>query len=454
MLLMALFFVFTASGADEAVRTDKLLSGYVPGGGPGCAAGVVWQGKVVYAKGFGLASLEHGAPITPKSVFYLASVSKQFMAFAILLLEQQGKLSVDDPVGKHVAQLPAHTAAITLRQLLHHTGGVRDYLTIGALSGFSADHVWTEHAFLRTVARQGALNFAPGTEHLYSNSGYVLLSLAAQKVIGGKLDPWMKANVWGPLGMEQSRWQHDHRDPVEGRALGYSAAGSNWKISNSMLDTVGDGGMYSSLADLLRWAANFDEGKPGARLLERMGEPGKLADGRVLPGGYGMGLARGTYRGLATVAHGGALGGYRTMLLRVPQERFTVVSLCNNGRMNTNEIAQKITDVWLEGKLGAVTPQPARKQERTASKPKPTTAEQRQQLSGDWFSAELEAVYRLRDVNGKLMLEAGEEAAMELFAAGEGKVGADGGTLELRNGILRLDAGRVRGIEFRRWGGK
>lgn len=438
-----------AFGANEEARTDQVFAAFAKPGTPGCAAGVVRDGKVLYSKGHGFANLEHGVALTPKSSFYLASVSKQFLAFAVLLAEKQGKLSIDDPVGRHVEGLPAHTAAVTLRQLLHHTGGVRDYLMLGSLAGLSTDHVWTERAALRAIARQKALNFAPGSEHLYSNSGYVLLSLAMQKAIGGKLDGWMKENVWTPLGMTNSRWQHDHADPVPARATGYIGpiGASGWKIGNSMLDTIGDGGMYSSLEDLLRWAANFEEGKLGASLLDRMSQP--------VAKEYGMGLARSKYRGLETVAHGGALAGYRTMVFRIPARKFTVVCLCNNGSANSSTLSQRVADVWLENEFEGAPPAPVVPEAPKPAKLTTPTAEQRASLAGEWFSAELEATYRIRDLDSKLWLEAGDSPPVELQVTEDNKFRPVRIpiTLERRKDTLVLDAGRVRGIEFRPAGG-
>lgn len=443
--LLAVAVACTAFGADEESRTDLVFTAFSKPGAPGCAAGVVREGKVLYAKGHGLANLEHSIALTPKSTFYLASVSKQFMAFAVLLAEQQGKLSIDDPVGKYVEGLPAHTAAVTLRQLLHHTGGVRDYLMLSSLAGFSTDHVWTERAALRAIARQKALNFAPGSEHLYSNSGYVLLSLAVQNAIGGKLDGWMRENVWTPLGMTVSRWQHDHSDPVPGRASGYLASlgSAGWKTGNSMLDTIGDGGMYASLEDLLKWAANFDDGKLGAALLERMSQP--------VANGYGMGLARSKYRGLETVAHGGALAGYRTMVFRVPSRKFTVVCLCNNGSANPTALSQRVADIWLEGAFEGAPAAPAVQEAPNPAKLSPPTAEQRASIAGEWFSSELEATYRIRDLDGKIFLEAGDSPPVELQVTEENKFrpARIPFTLERRKDALVLDAGRVRGIEFK-----
>jgi len=458
LVLLVLLTITAASAAgDEEKRTDALFERFTKAS-PGCAVGAMRDGKILFSRGYGVADLEHNVAISPASVFYLASVSKQFLAFAVLLLEQQGKLSRADLIGKHLPGLPPHTARVTLQQLLHHTGGVRDYLTLGMMAGFSPDHVWTERAALEWISRQQALNFEPGTEHLYSNSGYVLLSLAAQRVTGGRLQEWMKANVYGPLGMNSSRWQHDHRDPVERRAHGYNLGpgGQGWKISDSLLDTIGDGGMYSSVEDLLRWAANFDTRKLGAQLLDAMAKPGLLAGNVAIANGYGMGLAKGSYRGLETIVHGGGLGGYRTMFFRVPSRSFTVICLCNNGTANPGEFAQRTADIWLDGQFPRPVPE-APKPTQIAKQPEMmvVSSEIRQAITGRWWSDELAAVYRFYDDNGKFTLAIGDAEPIEVGGAAGGLLRARG--LELtpvRSGDrvtgIMLGAGRVRGILLRR----
>lgn len=455
----SLFCAIAALGANETQRTDALFAAFEVPNTPGCAVGVMRDGKTMYAKGHGLANLEQSAPITPKSIFYLASVSKQFMAFAILQLEREGKLSTSDPIGRYVPGLPADTAAVTLRQLLHHTGGVRDYLTLGAVAGLSQDHVWTEHAMMLWLARQRALNFAPGSEHLYSNSGYVLLSLAAQKVAGAKLNDWMKQKVWTPLGMDQSRWQHDHNDPIPLRASGYVPSRTQgWKIGNSMLDTVGDGGMYSSVEDMMRWARNFDMPKLGGEFLDRMAQPGTLNDGSAIANGYGMGLSKTKYRGFDAVGHGGSLAGYRTTLFRIPEKKFTVVCLCNDGGASPARLSRQVADIWLEGEFESAAPPDIAPAATPAPMQSAPSVAQTKAFAGSWFSPELEAVYRIRIEDGKLLLEAGDSVPRELQANEKGQLIPlnTGGALQIKQSgtgqgdILVLDAGRIRGIEFRR----
>jgi CubicO group peptidase (beta-lactamase class C family) len=188
---------------------------------PGCAVGVT-RGTTVLATGaYGMAELEHGVRLTPQSVFYMASVSKQFMALSILLLESDGKLHLDDRAKIFIPELPDHASAITVRQLLHHTSGLRDYLTLSQLAGNSSDHVITERSVLSALARQARLNFEPGTEHLYSNSGYALLAIIVHRVAGRPLDEFARERIFAPLGMRSTRFQHDHAAPITGRAIGY-----------------------------------------------------------------------------------------------------------------------------------------------------------------------------------------------------------------------------------------
>jgi CubicO group peptidase (beta-lactamase class C family) len=173
----------------------------------------------------------------------------------------------------------------------------------------------------------------------------VLLSLVIKRVTGKNLDAFARERIFGPLGMNSTRFQHDHSALVPGRAIGYERRDGVWHTFNSMLDVVGDGGLYSSVADMLHWLANFDNSRVGAKALETMRTPGKLSNGTTIP--YGMGLVPGNMRGLATVEHGGGLGGYRTEVLWLPQQRLSVVCLCNNGTADSAALAREVAQVYL-----------------------------------------------------------------------------------------------------------
>jgi CubicO group peptidase (beta-lactamase class C family) len=394
-------------------------------------------------------------PLTPQSVFYMASVSKQFMALSTLILERDQKLRLDDRVRTYIPELPDHAATITIRQLLHHTSGLRDYLTLSALAGNPPDFVITERAVLNTLARQTRLNFEPGAEHLYSNSGYVLLSIIVHRVSGRPLDEFARERIFTPLGMRATRFQHDHTAPIPGRAIGYVRRSDSWRIANSSLDVVGDGGMYSTVDDMLRWAAAFERPE-FAPLLSRMQTPGTLGDGRAIGNGYGMGLGQGTYRGLAAVSHGGALAGYRTSFLRLPSEKLTVVTLCNNATANTGRLSQLVAEVFTPTGMSAAAPAAGGAPPQPPSR-SPVPRDLGQALSGVFYSAELDATYRIVSGTDAVTVEAGSNApvALSLTAADRLSAPPFQELVPVRDGAGRitgftLNAGRVRDIGFTR----
>jgi CubicO group peptidase (beta-lactamase class C family) len=448
-LLGARIFGQAAPPSVEAIFKDFAADS------PGCAVGATRGGEPLAARAFGTADLEHGVPLTPQSVFYMASVSKQFMALSILLLERDQKLRLDDRVRTYIPELPEHAATITIRQLLHHTSGLRDYLTLSALAGNPPDFVITERAVLNTLARQTKLNFEPGAEHLYSNSGYVLLSIVVHRVSGRPLDEFARERIFTPLGMRSTRFQHDHTVPIPGRAIGYVRRGESWRIANSALDVVGDGGMYSTVDDMLRWAAAFERPE-FAPLLSRMQTPGTLGDGKAIGNGYGMGLAQGTYRGLQTVAHGGALAGYRTSFLRLPSEKLTVVTLCNNATANAGRLAPMVAEHYAPAGMSAAAPAaggpPPQPPPRT-----PVPRELAAALAGVFYSPELDATYRIVAGTDATTLEAGSNAPVVLSLTAPDRLSAPAvpELAPVRDGAgritgLTLNAGRVREISFTR----
>ena len=319
---------------------------------PGCAVGVEKDGVPVFSKGYGMADLEHTVPITPKTMFYMASVSKQFTALTVLMLAKENKLALTDSVRKYVPELPAYADKITLYHLLTHTSGVRDYFALGALSGLPDDTAYSDDLVLRMLSRQKGLNFEPGTSFLYSNSGYVLLSIIVKRVAGRPLDAVARSHVFAPLGMNETLFQHDHTGLIRNKAFGYDRRGDAWHASNSRLDVVGDGGLYSSIDDMFRWTHNFDVPSVAADSLRAMQAPATLANGKAIE--YGMGLAPGLYRGLKVIEHSGGLAGYRTEDMWFPSERLAVVVLCNSGAADPMQLARRVADLYLKG-----APQPA-----------------------------------------------------------------------------------------------
>jgi len=344
----------TAAAPDAArqARVDAVFAGY-GSATPGCTVGVEQNGRTLLTRGYGAADIEAKRALTPTSSVYMASVSKQVTAMAVLLLVEDGKLKLDDRARAILPELPAYADQVTVRQLLTHNSGLRDFFTLGALSGIGNEHPYSEKDMLDLIGRQQGLDFEPDTDHLYSNSGYVALSLIVQRVSGQRLDDFARARIFTPLGMTQTRFQHDHTQAVPEKANGYVKNGDGWKVSNSNLDLVGDGGLYSTAGDMLRWIANMDSGKVGAKSVALMRESARLKDGKAT--GYGMGLSPASYRGLPLVHHGGALAGYRTMTWWFPTEKLGIVISCNNGTARSDELAGKVANVFLDGKLKPAT---------------------------------------------------------------------------------------------------
>jgi len=375
---------------DKAAAAVDQALGRISEGSPGCAIGVVADGETLVTGCRGLANLELRAPITPSSRFYLASVSKQVTAMAVLLAVEAGQLDLDSSIRKVIAELPSYMDDVTVRRLLEHTSGIRDYFSLGFLGGLSPEHVFTETDVLELVGRQQALNFAPGTDILYSNSGYVLLSIAVARATGKPLDGFAREAIFEPLGMAASRFQHDHALIVPDKASGYQQRGDEWLTANSMLDVVGDGGMYASLEDMLAWTRNLLSPRVGADAISQMKAPVSLLSGG--PTGYGMGLGVGAHRGLAIVEHGGGLAGYRTQLLAYPTEGFGVVVLCNDAAASPAQIAGEVAEACLSERM---TP---------ASVTAPDIAIERVRARAGLYRSADKDLLRLNERDGKLFI--------------------------------------------------
>jgi CubicO group peptidase (beta-lactamase class C family) len=399
------------SVADEkrTAAVDEVFADLTKAGSPGCALGVYRDGKIVYAKGYGLANLEEHAAITPESVFDIGSTSKQFTAASILLLEKQGKLSVNDDVRKYIPELPDYEQKITILHLLNHTSGLRDYLTLMELAGINMDSVTTDEDALEMIFRQKALNFAPGSEWLYSNTGFFLLSVVVKRVSGKTLREFAAENIFAPLAMTHSQYRDDHTSLIPNRAMAYEAKekGGGYRLDVSYFEQTGDGAVHTSVEDLFKWDENFYSGQIGGkRFLAQIQEQGKLNNGKVLD--YAKGLRIADYRGLRTVSHGGSWGGYRAELLRFPEQHFSVACLCNLGNARPSNRAQRVADIYLAGVMRPKEEKKKESEEDERQKVEIRLAEEQvREYRGDYSSDELRVSYRLEAAEGKLKLAIG-----------------------------------------------
>lgn len=381
----------------ESERVDQLFEAWSNKDSPGCAVAVMRDGNVVYQRGFGMANLAHGIAITPSTVFHSASVSKQFAAFAILLLSSEGKLSLDDEVHKYVPELPDFGAPITLRHLLHHTSGIRDHWELLGLAGwrYSRDLI-TDDDILAIVSRQQDLNFQPGEEHLYCNTGYALLAQVVKRVSGQSLRAFTTERIFEPLGMRRTFFRDNYAEVVRDVADGYVGTESGVEISNTNFDTVGATSLLTTVEDLALWDENFYHARVGGPdVIAQMIEPGRLNDGSDT--GYASGLGIGTYRGLPIVEHTGGDAGFRSDLIRFPEQHVSVAILANLASIVPSNLVRRVADIYLANVLQPVsTPAP-----NPFPQPDATTLEL---LTGYYAEARLGGrVARLAARDGKLL---------------------------------------------------
>ena len=330
-----------AAGAERAF--EKFTRAYV-GPAPGCAAAVSLNGDVVFEKAFGLAELEHNVPNTTQTIFESGSVAKQFTAAALVLLQQDGKLSIDDPVRKYIPELPDYGSPLTIRHLLNHTAGLRDWGTVLSLTGAGrGDRVISQDLAFDIVTHQRALDFTPGSEYSYSNSGYTLASIIVERVSKQKFPAFIEERLFKPLGMKNSSWRDDYQRIVPGRAQAYSRQGNGpWRLNMPFMNVYGNGGMLTTVGDWMKWNAMLESRSLGAPLVDALETRGVLNDGRKIS--YALGLTVDTYKGLKDVAHGGATAGYQTFLARYPDKKVSIGVMCNGTSPSAGAIAAGITD--------------------------------------------------------------------------------------------------------------
>ncbi len=347
--MLVVLLNLSAAADDKTDKVDKLFERWDSTVSPGVSMGVIYNGEFIYKRGYGMANLEHDVPNTPETVFRIGSTSKQFTAACIAILSLQGKLSLDDDIRKYLPELPVYEKPITVRHLVHHTSGIRDYLGLARLSGKSGHDFYTPEETVGMIARQKGLNFVPGDEYLYSNSGYFLLGVIVSRVSGKSLDEFALEYIFKPLGMKNTHYHDDYTRIVKKRADGHRRTKDGFKILNTTLNHVGDGGVFTTVEDLYLWDQAFYNHKLGKELMDLLHQTGVLNDGKKLE--YAFGLNVGQYKGLKLVAHGGAFVGFRADIIRFPEEKFTVICLANLASINPSRLCRQVADIYLADKF-------------------------------------------------------------------------------------------------------
>ncbi len=358
---------------------------------PGAAVAVLQDSSVTFDRGYGSAQLEYGIPITPSTVFMVASVSKQFTAFAIAMLADRGDISLDDPVRSHIPELQAAADSITIRQLVYHTSGLRDEFGLLSLAGYRMDDQISKESILRLLYRQQSLNFDPGEEYLYSNSGYTLLAEILERVTGQSFREWTTEHIFAPLGMRDTHFRDDHGEIIADLAQSYVTDGDTYRRQAVNYGSVGASGLYTTARDLAIWARNFETMQVGSqRVHELVHEQGVLGSGDTLAYAFGQSVSQ--YMGKRRVSHSGSHRGYRAHLARFPDERLAVIVLSNLEEFNPSSVAMQVADLFLE--------------------PLPLL-----DYPGTYYSAELASAYRVIRKGGKLSLQHSRHPEVTLTAS-------------------------------------
>ena len=342
-----------ATQDTRAARVDALFERFNKTPSPGLAIAVVDDGRVILRKGYGMANLEDRIPITPSTVFDIASVSKQFAGLAIAMLIEQGKVKLTDDIRKHIPELHDIGQTITVDHLLHHTSGLRDWPGTLAVAGWRMDDVISFDQILTMAYHQKTLNFTPGAEYTYSNTGYNLLAELVQRVTGQSFRAWTDQHLFKPLGMTSSFFRDDHTALVQHRALGYARDPDNtFRSIPNNLTALGSSSLFSSVDDLAKWVLNFDNPVVGGQAAMAMTRTrGKLNSDSTIP--YAFGVSHGEYRGQPTVAHSGGWASFGTYLVHFPKQKFGVIVLGNSPIANPARAAFEIADIYLEKELAA-----------------------------------------------------------------------------------------------------
>jgi len=449
-------------------QVDRLFATWDKSGSPGAAIGIIKDGRIIYARGYGMANLEYDIPNTPQTVFRIGSTSKHFTAMGIALLIEQGMISLDDDIRLYLPELPAYQWPIEIRHMLHHTSGLRNYEVLMMLAGRDGETYkvpfYTDEEAVQMIARQKALNFKPGERYSYSNSNYFLLAEIIGRVSGMKTSEYARKFLFEPLGMSHTHFHDDVSVIVKNRASGYSPAeGGGFRINMTQLEQIGTGSIYTTVEDFYKWDQNFYNnklGKGSQSLIEMVETPGILNNGESADYGFGLNITR--LYGLRTIGHGGSFVGYRSYYLRFPDQKFSVVILANQGPFPDYEIAREIALIYLKDQftepldIEQSNYRDGADQSGQGTQAITLSSDQRKQYLGTYFSEELDAFYTLFEEGDSLVLRVGRYYTAELTASESDRFAWEFGTLEFQrdaddriSGFL-LHAGPIRNINFNR----
>jgi CubicO group peptidase (beta-lactamase class C family) len=437
-LLLVALPIAAQRAAPSAGQIDALFA--VSGDAPGCAVGVRHNGAVVHRAGYGLADLEHRVPITPTSVFYTGSISKQFTAASIWLAVNDQRVNLNANVRQYIPELPFVARDVTVRHLIHHTGGLREKWDLLSMQGVPvATTLITQQMVLDLVRRQRDVNFPAGTRYAYSNTGYDLLATVIERATGHPIRRFAHDRIFKPMGMTRTLYADRYGELIPDRVMGYAWRDGAWSLAPAMVETVGSGSVYSTVDDLLTWASVF-ELEPPAQVegLRQMETPGALDDGTPLT--YAWGLVVDQWKDMRRVQHGGALAGYRTAIWRLPEQKWAGVILCNSAEALPDAKMAQLAALW----FGAPRPDVQTNTVTNVSITVPPPGEIPADIVGEYWSDELLTTWTIAKRDSVYVLRRGTVPEQRLNVGQQGEVRIGGfGLGGWRLDVVRDSAGRI-----------
>lgn len=459
-LALAVLIGTTAAASGQSLPIAELDALFEPWSStrmPGCAVGVAREGTPVLLRAWGMADLEQGVANTTETIFEGGSLAKQFTSGAVILLALDGKLSLEDDIRTWLPEIPDYGTAITVRHLMTHTSGLRDWGSVAAIEGWGREDRSHTHAHvLEILARQSALNYTPGERYSYTNSGYNLLAMIVDRVSGMPFAEFSRERLFKPLGLEDTQWRDDYRRLVPRRASAYSFRGDDVIINRPIEYVHGNGGILTTVSDLLRWDEVVRTGGPfGERFAAEMHRQAVLNDGTTIS--YASGVQVEEYRGQRRVSHTGSTAGYRGFLGRYPEQGLTVSLLCNAANVNPGAIGNRVADLFLEGLPPVAAAQP--RAPTPPSTPWSPSAAERSALVGAYHSTDANVTLEVRQDGDRLVLFRAPDSTFPLMPRERDRFQSPLGMIRVhRDGSgsvveLGLEQDRVHDLRLQRAGG-
>jgi len=448
--------------SDTIARIETIFNRYLPQN-PGCQLAVTRNGQVLFSKAWGMADLEHQIPLTTESIIESGSVSKQFTAAAVLLLEQQGKLALDDDIRKYIPELPDYGTPVTLRRMMHHSSGLRDWGSVAGIAGWPrTTKTYSNDDALDIIAHQKALNHKPGDEFLYSNSNYNLFAILVERVSGLSLADYTRKYIFAPAGMTHTQWRDNFKRIVPNRAIAYEKTTSGYETDMPNEYVYGNGGLLTTTEDLLKWNEYYWNGHFGRpSLLTNQLTVEVFNDGTSYP--YAAGLYVTQNKGQKYVYHTGSTASYRAILIRYPEANLSIAWLSNTSEFDgtANNVIKQLESLFVSDRSDRKDDPKAESQ--TTVMPKNTNpAGSLQPYIGKYYSDEAQATFQISEKAGKLMLHQapGVDLALtptdqDTFKVSATSRGLGGATIQFQRNQkqitgLKVTVTRARNVAFQK----